>query len=458
MSRDEDKPKGADWWQESLRLSRLGRRHGWAQLGTHLGLLGGAGLMGGCYDYVEPMTAVSQDVSVVDQTVDTLALQQAEGWNVGRDDQLVSISDPSETDVAGGDGWRAGLDDLTSALAPSNPAFLPFYSPTLFQSLIGEREASLHDGVSPMHAAAMDRAFSQGRSLLSMFADVSWPRDTAVIVDVPGPLSVAVAASMSEAFDPVFTFGNWPHPVGVVPSQLTLASTLYYRPLFLSAHDSRSLEAPPIFVLDRDRLSPYVDGPDQFDNRYTVRLPSADAFKRLGIKHILYVAPGPLDAELDDLNQAFVDLCAAGLDVKIVPLDDFVESNEAPPADDVDGVSLAPWLAASVTGYYFYYLGDPFFHLLFWHHYGWYHAPPWRSRPGGSYNGRGLPPLPRPPGAVYVPAPRPTIFAPHPHMGVSPMRPPGFARLPVQTTRANGALVSMGRSGSFGRFHGGVSS
>ena len=93
---------------------------------------------------------------------------------------------------------------------------------------------------------------------------------------------MALAAALAARFCPVFTFDNWPHPLGVVPSHLTLGACLYYLPLFLEAAQTRPQPAPPLFVLDANRLDPYRDQPDQFDNRYVAPVPSAAAPARRG--------------------------------------------------------------------------------------------------------------------------------------------------------------------------------
>ena len=73
----------------------------------------------------------------------------------------------------------------------------------------------------------------------------------------------------------------------VVPSHLTLAAALYFAPLLEDLKHSGP--RPPVFVLDSNRLAPYIDAADDFDNRYIVELPDAQAFGRLGIRYLLYV-------------------------------------------------------------------------------------------------------------------------------------------------------------------------
>jgi hypothetical protein len=141
----------------------------------------------------------------------------------------------------------------------------------------------------------------------------------ALVVDLDGPDSVAFAAGAVSSFDPVFLFDNWPHPRGVVPAHLTLAAAAYYQPMLVQAAvDGGWSPAPPMFVLDRQRLSPYVDSADRFDNRWVARLPGVQALRGLGVRRVLYVAPAGTSHELDDLNDAFVADVAAGIAISMI--------------------------------------------------------------------------------------------------------------------------------------------
>jgi len=242
----------------------------------------------------------------------------------------------------------------------------------------------------------------------------------------------------------VFGFDNWPHPVGVVPSHLTLGSAVYHRPVFLRARAGRSPTAPPVFVLDRNRLSPYTDEESQFDNRYVAKLPTAENLKALGVRHLLYVTPSKSDLrELDDLNDEFVEYARGSIDVKVLPLTDFdppQQATAAPPAQ-------------------VYYGGHPHTHLWFWHNYGWYTPRSYSSLP--SRAPAAALPTPAPPvnvsrGAAYRPVSRPTLFSSRTvggTSGVGKQKPSGFGRVSVRASKSTGAItrVHNGRSGSFGR-------
>jgi len=193
-----------------------------------------------------------------------------------------------------------------------------------------------------------------------------------------------------------------------------------------------------MFVIDSRRLARYTDQKDAFDNRYLARLPSAAAFQKLGIRHLLYVSDVPVDHEPDDLNDDFVALAAAGIDVKMVALSD------CRPGGPVADLPTAPSGAAPAVRYS--YGGSPAPHYWFWHSYGWY-TPSYVRAPVGA------PPPLLSSGASYRPVPRPTIFSSHlvgGLGGVGKQKPSGFGRVSVRTARATGA-VEIGRSGSFGR-------
>jgi hypothetical protein len=252
---------------------------------------------------------------------------------------------------------------------------------------------------------------------------------------------------MAESFEPIFLFDNWPHPVGVVKSHDTLAAVLYYAPLFRRFAKERTSAAPPVFVLDANRLEPYTDDRTQFDNRYLAKLPSADAFAKLGVKHLLYVTDGAY-GELDDLNDDFVGFKAAGLGPKLVDRGDFSLASDADAGalaaiGDADAGAAPPdagYTYAPRPVYYvphYYYGGYPYTHYWFWHTYGWYSPPAYY---------RATPPPYVSPARNYSPAPRPTMFS-------GGARPGGFGRVSVTTSRSSGQVTSTsyGRSGSFGR-------
>lgn len=480
-----EKQFGARWWRESLGIARWATR---PALGT-MSLFGALSL-GGCATWgataMEPAEYAREDVDV---KVDALALQREEGWDVGQPNAALAFAGSTAEDAAGSDGWRAAMVDLATTMAPSSPSLQPFYVPTLFQSLMGAPGQRLRAVMRPMHTPEMDADFARGVALRAQFAAVGWPKDTAIVVDAPGPRALAVAAALADHFAPVYTFANWPHPLGVVPAHQTIAAALWYRPMLAAADALRPADAPPVFVLDANRLAAYQDADKQFDNRYFVHLPSARELAALGIKHVLYVGADG-NHELDDLNGAMVALCHDGVDVKMVALGDFVRPEDAPaiaegevdegddeaamtaveadPAWGFGFMFAMPWYLAPRYAY----RGCWWDHRLFWGDYGWY---PW---PNGAVAGpvRGpLPvrgpvvvgppavhrPAPMPSRAAWTPTVRATIFSHQPaHFAVAP----SFGQVAVRASRADGHVLAvqpgnaMFRGGSIGAFHAGSGS
>jgi hypothetical protein len=315
---------------------------------------------------------------------------------------------------------------------------------TLFQSL---GEPTLRRQMQPVHSTTADVAYQRAAALGGLLSEGD-PKDLAVILDLPGEEAVAAAAALAERFWPVFDFGNWPHPRGVVPSHQTLGAALYYSPRFRAAASRLAPDAPPVFVLDSQRLNPYGDDPERFDNRYLAQLPSAENLRALGIRRLMYVRPpGAAATELDDLNDDFVAFEQAGIEVRFVSLGDFT-------ADSSSGST------------HYFWGGSPSTHILFWPTYGRYLPSP-----------RGPTTLPGPPPGARSPTtslPRSTRFEPRPSVeyrparrdtmfssrtiggrtGVGKQKPSGFGMVSVRKGGNTGTYRTTGRSGSFGRYRG----
>jgi hypothetical protein len=428
MYADKDGLVGARWWQDSLRRSapdRISRRNALLALA----LAGAAPLLGGLLAWL------LSESDEIDVTMDALELQRREGWNVGHAGAALRFPNPSPVDIEGGTGWRDTLGTLAADLAPAQASLAPFYVPTLLQAPSGPGSSSLRAALTPVSPAPENRDLLRGEAIRSLFDGAQMPQDIAVVLDLEGPISVAVAAGMAPGFDPVFVLDNWPHPLGVVPSHRTLGAVLYYRPVFLRLRAARSGQAPPVFVLDRNRLARYTDEETQFDNRYVARLPTAANLQALGVRRVLYVPPDQSDMrERDDLNADFVAFRDAAIDVKVMPLSD---------------LTRAPQQPAQRTAYY--YGGHPHTHFLFWTNYGWHVSSP--GRPGPVQR---APPPQVSRGAEYRPAPRPTIFSSHTlggGPGIGKQKPSGFGRVSVRASKSTGSITAVrtGRSGSFGR-------
>jgi hypothetical protein len=326
---------GKAWWSQSLQLSRAGdvRRLliGGAAAFVGLQMVGGVcAVAGAIVNGGSDDGASNPDVRR--EKRDALALQRQYGWNFG------AVGESATMPFEGGHTGlidRASIERLAVALAPKNPSLMPLYVPTLFQAITARptnqthEEArntgfvSLADVLTPMTTPAMGQAMSEATLLKTLLGDSF--EHTAVVVDLDGPASVAFAAELSNRFDPVFCFDNWPHPRGVVRAHETLAAAATLLPTFEQNAVLRPQNAPPVFVLDRRRLTPYVDEENTFDNRSVARLPGADVLMRLGIKRVFYIAPdGASVVDLDDVNEDLVVWhAAAGIPVRTVDFDDW---------------------------------------------------------------------------------------------------------------------------------------
>lgn len=315
-----DKPGivGARWWHRSLMAedekgaSDASRRDFLIGMGV---LLGGATLC--C-----TLTPLLQDDGDDDppkeptsvQARQALAMQRAYGWDFGaRGVPLVFDG------ISKGPFDRGQLAGLAQALTPAaNGHNAKHHVTTLVSSLTARPTASLPDPkdggpvpdagapfrpvadvLVPISTPAMDRAYHVGEALAKL---VGQRPGFALVADLPGPEAAAFAAGAASRFEPVLLLDNWPHPLGVVPSHLTLAALAYYQPRF-AREQAQRITAGPVFVLDRARVNPYTEQGDRFDNRYHARLPRLDALAQEGVRSLLYVVadqtalPEPADLQ-----------------------------------------------------------------------------------------------------------------------------------------------------------------
>jgi len=442
---EDDGIVGARWWQEGMAAyaDPVTRRSALRNIGILIAGAAGVGIMISLFSRSGRRGVTSDGDGGAPILRDALDLQKEQGWDVGRVGDTLAFPGVSPVDAVGSTDWASQLAGLADSLTPVETRLRPFYVPTLFQSPSGSSSANLRAALGPIHDDAMDEAYSRGAALAALFAGPDAPAGTAVLVDAPGPIAVSVAAGMASRFDPVFLFDNWPHPAGVVPSHLALAATLYWLPVFQAAARRRAQDAPPVFVADDARLSPYTDASDRFDNRYLLRLPSAASLTGLGIKRLLLVRPHSGQVELDDLNDDVVAFARAGIEVKIVALDEFTQpSGDAGVASATAMPTLAsPPVLAGPAPRPYYWGGSPYYYVHFWPTYGWSRTIVVRS-PSPSLGRIGG-------GATYTPAPRPTIFSGRTVGGVAGVgrtRPTGFG---VVSVRSSGE--ASGRSGSWGR-------
>ncbi|MEZ6038134.1 MAG: hypothetical protein R3F29_11670 [Planctomycetota bacterium] len=430
---------GARWWQTRLGQSSHGRssqarqrgetsdRRGFLVLG---GIVVGFVAIGGV-----AIAFKSPKPRVVEQ--DSLALQKQQGWDVQAQGSTLRFPSPSGNDAARRPVQTSGLE---GALRPRRADLVPFYVPTLFQSL---QQDSLRRIVAAIQTSEMMVARDKGETLRRIFEQepAQGATDVALVVDLPGPESVAFAAGLAPRFDAVFTFDNWPHPDGLVPAHLTLAAALFHRPDF----DRSAPEAvrSPCFVLDRARLEAPTAA-DRFDNRYVAKLPSAERLRAIGVKHVLYVVPAVAPpAELDDLNETFVAWEKAGIDVRRLSVGDVAAWR--PDAPD-PGVPVAPAPGSATR--------DPIYHSYGGRNWWFFHHYPFYGRVS-----QGPEPPPRPSSADYRPNARTTMFSARPlTVGGNNSTHSNFGRTRYTTRSGGSSRSSSGRrssGSSWGRGGGG---
>ncbi|WP_438010813.1 hypothetical protein WME89_20435 [Sorangium sp. So ce321] len=439
-----DKPGivGARWWHQGLaEAPKDASRRSAIMLA-----LGAVGLAGVAAAIAVAADGCSDEETEV-QRKQALDLQRTFGWSFGAAQESVTFDGESKKPFDQG-----ALARMSTDLRPAEEALRAYYVPSLFESphatptVVAQGDPApvtpLVNVLRPIFTQAMDRAYRSGKALASLLlaarTDSGLRRDILVIVDLDGPESVAFAAGAAEAFEPVFTFDNWPHPRGVVKAHLTLAAAAYYQPLF-----ARSAAGPraTMFVLDRQRLSAYSDDAAQFDNRYVARLPAADALWDRGVRRVLYVVPTDLDTiESDDLNDDLVAYRARQLDVRMMAANVFAPD----PAEAKPAVETEDWPP-------YYYGGGAASHGWFWVDYPW--GPP-------------RPPVPAPvepsarvrrPGKLYTPTLRATPFSSGSTPGGAPRVPETFGTVPVVVALGTGVILgaALSRSGSWNRASGG---
>lgn len=298
---DEPPIVGAQWWQDSISaavsrratLTALAIGAGVAAMTVACGVTthacsssSGGGATGGGDDDDE------------EELRPSIAMQKRFGWSFGANGVPLPASIAlRETDTARiDDNRRTLVSDLS--LWPPEPALRPFYSAALLEVVSAKPLEKPTADPAPMQPypdaytatspAALSEAFRFGAAVARLLRETG-AADSALVVDLPGPDSMAFAAGAAEVFSPVLMMPNWPHPLGTVASHHTLSALVLFHPLLKEREAARKSPAPPLFVLDGDRLKPLVDAALDFDNRYVATLPSAQQLTKAGVKRVYYV-------------------------------------------------------------------------------------------------------------------------------------------------------------------------
>lgn len=317
---------GARWWNQALQRRAaegdVSRRAAMSTFAT-IAAVSVAGIGGAC---VMGIVGLSEDSTEVRQDP-ALASQRRYGWDLGARHEslsfpIIQTGEAFDTAALARDltpvTWRHVYQSALLEAPDATPLASLSEENVAFRPLRSVIEAGVPAGI--------ERLIAVGIALARIFAG----RDAraALVVDLSGPESVALAAGAARVFEPVLAIGNWPHPRGVVRSHLTLATALQCHRYFYDARAVRPRGSPPLFVLDRDRLSASVT-PERFDNRFLAQLPSAATLRAGGIERVLYVVPyGDGVPELDDLNEDFVAYAAAGLEVRALSAGSFMPSGD----------------------------------------------------------------------------------------------------------------------------------
>lgn len=325
-----DKPGivGARWWHQGLldEEAKMTRRTAMVGLATAAGVVAAIGGLAG-------IAAMSGPEPTQLAHRDALVMQRVYGWDFGARGVPLAFDGKSTLPFN-----RNDIALLPALMTPAPGPFAKYHVPTLLESLTAAPAARLPDPgdggppidgvpfrklyevIEPIHTGPMDEAYQAGEQLARLA--LSQP-GLGVVVDMGGPMAIAFAAGAAAAFEPVFLLDNWPHPKAVVPSHVALAALAYFQPRFAQAKKTRT-NAPPLFVLDRNRLSPYAEDSQLFDNRYYAKMPKLSSLSKDGIKTLLYVVATPLMLpEPDDLNPIFAQPKAeTGIDVRAVALAD----------------------------------------------------------------------------------------------------------------------------------------
>lgn len=426
MSNKNEKEFAASWWKEMLTRRQAN------------GLIAKIGLASLVVSAVST-TGCGDDETDVER--DALDLQKELGWNAGATETTLKLTGRESSDSRKTMDWSNFLApaSLLKAWSPKNAAWQPYVVPTLVQAL---DQKTLRSAIAPVHTQAMEAAYGRGLGMKEILKKTTNPEGTLIVVDVPGPEAVAYAAALSDVADPIMSFDNWPHPLGVVDSQNTLGALLYYAGEVQEKSAKRSDKAPGLLILDSHRLADYSDADSQFDNRYLAKVPTADKLKGMKVSSILYAVPSSADTkERDDLNEEFADYKDKGINVSMVALSDFTPGTDATDSNAT---------ATNGSSYYhrpYYYGGGLMYSPWFFYHYpvySYYGVPARTSLPSTSLRGRS-----------YTPTRRPTMFSSRNvggASGVGRARPSGFGRVSTRVG-SNGRTsgIRSGRSGSFGR-------
>ncbi|HBJ35180.1 MAG TPA: hypothetical protein DDZ51_10580 [Planctomycetaceae bacterium] len=241
----------------------------------------------------------------------------------------VSVGDASLLDAFGSTQWKdyrtaEKLFDVWSPLPGTT--WEAFHCATLFASL--DKISQSQIGPAP------DEWFPQW--LQSEIPVPKWlDEQTWLILDGPGWISVAIAAHLASlrVAQPVCTFDNWPHRLGLVQPEKTLAALIRYAPWLQYARNGWTNTMPPVWVCDNTRLGTRSGVPREFDNRYFLDdsiLPGPELLKASGIEKIVYATSVAGAMQTADLTEYFKLMIQSGYPLFQISLEDLVQWQSEP--------------------------------------------------------------------------------------------------------------------------------
>jgi hypothetical protein len=220
-------------------------------------------------------------------------------------------------DFENGLDWKRYVDSrmLWETWGPvRGSAWEPFHCVTLFAAIDELRRDVGHVSIGPVAAPSLPEFLAAPASMPAWAAP-----GHLVIVDLPGPQSAAVGFQLARmaGYQPVCTFDNWPHQLGVLRTEFVVAALLHYASALHKARERLTAESPPVWICDRERFTGTQPSPGRFDNRYIIEdrlLPGPRLLRAQGIRKVIYVTPSPC-ALSEDLRNYLDELTPKGIAV-----------------------------------------------------------------------------------------------------------------------------------------------
>jgi hypothetical protein len=219
-------------------------------------------------------------------------------WFGGR--VALTVGDPVGTDATGSLAWRdfTTATRLFDAWSPANDSLWEAYHcPTLFAAL----DQIPHDKVGAAPEAWI-LEWLRGELPPPTWLDAQ----TWLILDCPALTSIALAAHLAcqQCCQPVCTFDNWPHPDGLIKSELALAGLIRYAAVVAQARNRWHKGLPPVWICDSSRLGVSPGKPRDFDNRYYLDdslLPGIELLRQHQLQRVVYASIDVADPPLVDV-------------------------------------------------------------------------------------------------------------------------------------------------------------